>query len=46
MAKSHLNVVRITELQFMDDLTQDTSIQDKLKNVTGGFVKEISRYRD
>ena len=43
-AKSQLNVVRITESQFADDLALFSSTQDKLENVTAGFVKETGRW--
>ena len=39
-AKSRLNVVRIAEFQFADDLTLFASTRDKLENVTVGFVKK------
>ena len=42
--KSQLNVVRITESQFADDLALFASTRDKLENVTAGFVKETGRW--
>ena len=43
-AKSSLNVVRIAESQFADDLALFASTRDKLENVTAGFVKETGRW--
>ena len=43
-AKSRLNVMRIAESQFADDLALFASTRDKLENVTAGFVKETGRW--
>ena len=43
-AKSRLNVVRIAESQFVDDLALFASTRDKLENVTVRFVKEAGRW--
>ena len=43
-AKSRLNVVRIAESQFADDLALFASTRGKLENVTVGFMKETGRW--
>ena len=42
-AKSWLNAMRITESQFANDLELYTSGQDKLENMSAGFVKGTNR---